>query len=215
METTFPGALKANVTTTATSWDEVGDNLDHSCWFGTRGGKMVTNINKNYGGTSPATQNRKGYCAKELRDTSPANLAAWGEDCNVKVLIYDVTSFFGHWADVVTVTPDPNDASKATLNLQDYEDNYDVTFTDIAAGDQIDFSGAPLDNVMRENFDQGDAVAGDDTVSVVLNPRPIPGVDKPQKIPTEEVWFYVVCECDPNTNNGMPTSTKTGKQLNP
>ena len=212
METTFPGALKANVTTNAASWDEVGDNLDHSCWFGIRGAKMVTNVNKNYGGNNPATQNGKKYCAKWIRDSSPANLAAWTEDCNVKVLVYDFMHFFGHWADVTSVTPDPTDANKASLNLQDYAANYNVAFSHLTSGDQIDFSAAPLNNTMRGNFDAGNPIAGDDTVPVLLTPRPEAG--KPIDVPTEEVWFYVVCECDATTN-ATPTTTKSGKTLNP
>ena len=37
---------------------------------------------------------------------------------------------------------------------------------------------------------------------------------KPIDVPTEEVWFYVVCECDATTN-ATPTTTKSGKTLNP
>ncbi len=214
MQRSFPGALKADVAINSQSWDEVGDNLDHSCWFGVRGEKMVENVNSNYGGDNPDTQDGKSYCASRIRDTSPANLAAWAEDCDVKVLIYDIPNIFGHWADVLSVTPDPTDPSRGTLNLQDYEDNYDVSLSNSASGDQVDFSGAPLDNTMRGNFDQSDPVAGDATATVALNPRPMPGEEpKLTEISIEAVWFYVVCECDPDTG-GMPTSTKSGKKLN-
>ena len=209
MESTFPGALKANVTTNATSWDEVGDNLDHSNWFGTRGGKMVSNVNANYGGATPATQNGKQYCAAQLTDTSPANLAAWAEDCDLKVLIYDLASAFGHWADVTAVTPNPADATKATLNFQDYGANYNVAYTrSTAVGTQIDFSAAPLNNTMRGNFDASDPVAGDGPTVVIVSAGSI------TVVPTESVYFYVVCECDPATG-GMPTTTQSGKTLNP
>lgn len=149
METTFPGSLPENVTTNRLYWDDVAENLDHSNTFGIRGCKMVKNINQNYGDDTPESSDRKRYCAGEIDDTSIANLAAWAEDCDVKLLVFDLPEF-GHWVDVNQV-----DLAAGTLEIQDYGDRYNVSYD----GDAEDITVPRGNGPLAEEF--GGEVAGD------------------------------------------------------
>lgn len=198
METYFPGALKNNVRTNAASWDEVGDNLDHSCTFGIRGNKLVDNVNKNYGNATPKSQNGQAYCAGKISraNATATNLANWAEDCNVKLLVYDFSSFFGHWVDVNKVNIDPNDPNSGILELQDYQFAYSVNLTGPGFVGQatVDFSTANANSVMGKNFKGDNTLAGDSWY--------------------EPLGFTVVCKC--NVVNGkyqLPTVNSAGKPL--
>ena len=109
MLTTFPGALATTVATDRTQWDEVGDRIGHSCTIGTPSWTFVDMVNRSYGLSSTKAENRKRYCATVISNESPANLAAWNEDCNVKLLVFDLSGAFGHYADITAITPDPAD----------------------------------------------------------------------------------------------------------
>jgi hypothetical protein len=219
METTFPGALAPDVTTDPKKWDAVADTIGHRNWHGTP--LLASQVNEHLSGARTqvdrigpvavgaskvaqpsGTRDGKFYCAGRVGDERPANLAAWAEDCNLKVLVFDLPDF-AHWADVNRVTPDPNDASKATLQLQDYEKSYDVPCSHVAGTvldtTRMDFGADPAaaGSVMRGNFDAADPVAGDDL--------------------EESVSFWVVCECDRTTplDPKLPSVTKSGKPLAP
>jgi hypothetical protein len=201
MTTTFPGALKANVTTNAASWDAVGASIDHSNWFGTRGAKLVSNVNKNFQGASNVSQDGRQYCAAKIKDVSPANLAAWQEDCNLKVLTFEFSNGFGHWADVTQVTPNANNPNAATLRLQDYGANYQVGYTVannvLTQTPMVDFSHpSAAGSTMAGNFNGTNTIAGDDW--------------------DEPTGFSVVCPCDTSgTTPKMPGATRSGKTLLP
>jgi hypothetical protein len=187
MNSTFPGSVRADVRTNTTAWDEVGDNLDHSNTVGTRGGKMVDNINKNYRDKISSADGVK-YCAAEIDNTSAANLAAWAVDCNVKLLIYDLPEF-GHWADITAINGN-------RFTLQDYDKSYDVTYNE--SSENIDFSTADRSSVMGKEFQGSDVIAGDD---------PLERVD---------FYVVCRCNTSFSTANPpMPTSNSHGTQLIP
>ncbi|MCV0431148.1 phage tail protein [Nitrosopumilus sp.] len=148
METTFPGALSHDIRTNSAQWDRLGDNLDHSNTFGERGGKFVENVNKNFG-NKVITGNGKKYCAAEIEDTTPANLEAWNDICNVKMLVYDIPSF-GHWVDLTSI-------SGNKITYQDYGHNHPATFD----GKVVDFSNSNLGGPMKDHFRGNNAKAGD------------------------------------------------------
>jgi hypothetical protein len=186
MITTFPGSLPSDVTTNPKSWDKIGDAIDHSNWFGERGAKLVDNVNKNFGEIHPQSSNGKRYCAGKLSDTSLANLEAWNEDCNLKMLIYDWPEF-GHWVDVTAINGN-------TLTIQDYSVNATVTYN--PSDESVDFSSAQNTIMARSNFNGNDKVAGDDPFEIVI--------------------FTVVCECDTSSGKEkLPSQTRSGKTLKP
>ncbi|MGA1842643.1 MAG: hypothetical protein ACMUIU_18665 [bacterium] len=186
MITTFPGSLPSDVTTNPRSWDKIGDAIDHSNWFGERGAKLVDNVNENFGEIHPQSSNGKRYCAGKLSDTSLANLEAWNEDCNLKMLIYDWPEF-GHWVDVTAINGN-------TLTIQDYSVNATVTYN--PSNKSVDFSSAQNTEMATSNFNGNDKVAGDDPFEIVI--------------------FTVVCECDISSGKGkLPGQTRSGKTLKP
>jgi phage tail-like protein len=148
METTFPGALSHDIRTSKAQWDRLGDDLDHSNTFGERGGKFVDNVNKNFG-DRVITGDRKNYCAAEIEDTTPANLEAWSDVCNIKMLIYDIPSY-GHWVDI-------NSVSGNTLNFQDYSYSHSATFD----GKVVDFSSSGTGGPTMSHFKGSNTKAGD------------------------------------------------------
>ncbi|QUC64153.1 phage tail protein [Nitrosopumilus sp. K4] len=148
METTFPGALSHDIRTSKAQWDRLGDNLDHSNTFGERGGKFVDNVNKNFG-DRVITGDRKNYCAAEIEDTTPANLEAWSDVCNIKMLIYDIPSY-GHWVDI-------NSISGNTINFQDYNYSHSATFD----GKVVDFSSSGTGGPTLSHFKGSNTKAGD------------------------------------------------------
>lgn len=188
MQRTFPGALPADAGTNAASWDGVGDNLDHSNTFGERPGKMVDEINDNYGTSPPRSRDGKRYCATELDDTSAANLGAWAEDCDLKMCILDVTSVWGHWVDITGV-----DAGQKKLSFQDYEDTGTVNYSEDS--ENVDFSSAP-NTTMGRHFNGTNTTAGD-------------GIG-------ETVTFVAVCACDTSSSDPkMPSTNSKGQTLAP
>ena len=189
METNFPGSLPSDVRTNPDQWDRVGKNLDHSNTIGEKGNKFVERVNRRYRDRTWAA-NGKNYCAAELDDTSPANLAAWSECCNLSLLVYDLVTVFGHWVDVTKVNGDE-------LTLQDYDKNYKVKYD--GPNENVDFSTAPTDSAMGDHFRKrpfSKAIAGDGLFEIVD--------------------FYVVCGCDISSGKKeMPKTTKSGKRLKP
>lgn len=188
MQRKFPGSLPPNVDGKSnpndpTDWDKVGDDLDHSNTFGERGSKMVENINKNFR-DKPGAANGKRYCAGELSDISVANLAAWAEDCDLKLLVYDLPTF-GHWVDLTGITPT---ATGADLTIQDYSSSYTVSYND--RDGTIDFTNAAGSTMGN----RGKRFGG--------------------KNPLEQFYFCVVCECDEkNGKQTLPKHTHSGKTL--
>lgn len=203
METKFPGSLKPDVSTNPTSWDEVGDNLDHSNTFGARAAKMKSNVNANYGGTSGKSANSRAYRQHRLSDTTPANLEAWAEAGNLKLLVYNFLGRFGHWVDVTAVTPSTTDPNEATLEIQDYGHAYTVTYRKptgwlVDPQGAIDFSSAASGSVMGTEFSSasGNNIAGDNA--------------------WEPLGFSVTYDAGPKTSPSttLPTTTASGKTLN-
>jgi hypothetical protein len=209
-ETKFPGALAADVTTNPQKWDAVADTIGHTNLLGNAGTTMVTYVNAAMSGTfgqlqgmptaTPSkTLDGKFYCAGRIFDRSPANLAAWSEDCNLRIVFFDIEvdfwNSFAHWVDVNQVTPDPMDATKATFAVQDYGVAFGAGYD--SAGNDLDFGVDPATatSVTARNFTGGNTVCGDSA--------------------DEFVGFYVVCECD-RTNPDfpiLPRMTKSGKPL--
>ena len=216
MQSTFPGALAPDVTTNPTEWDRAAGFIGHTNTFGTPGTVLIDQVDQlngvgvdvvtNLKFQEPSrTRDGKFYCADRISDVGVANLAAWNEDCDLKALAYDVYTGgkpFGHWIDVNSVTPDPADATKATLNVQDYAASYDVGYEsdgDGANDPTADFGVDPAaaGSVMASDFAGGNRVCGDDS--------------------DERLYFYVVCECDRSDPLWpvLPSTTKSGKPLAP
>jgi hypothetical protein len=209
METTFPGSLPANVKTDPDRWDEVAWRMGHVNLWGTPGFLFTGTINRNWTGVEedpqlkelveidPLAEDGKYYCAAKLSDVSPSNLAAWREDCDLKLLAYQLALPNGHWVNVDGVTPDPTAPGRASLKIQDYEESYSVGYQDASGDPQVDFLTAAPGSAMRELFGSSNTLAGDDWF--------------------EPLGFYVVCECDKTTPlyPELPSQTKSGKPLLP
>ena len=185
---TFPGALPKNVASYPERWDEVADNINQTNKFGTPAAQLVAGVNRNYFWKSKAL-NGKLYCAWELKNVTKANLSAWHQECDLKVLVYDVDAekglqkrgvgdekerkkkrgvAWGHWLSIVEM-------DGPTFKVQDYDDDYRIRYINVPKP-QLDFSFEEKDSTSRARFDDQDPIAGD-------------GVG-------ESIHFVAVCECD-------------------
>ncbi|MCB0278700.1 MAG: hypothetical protein KDD94_04310 [Calditrichaeota bacterium] len=184
METTFPGAVKSDSLRSRSEWDRVGDNIGHSNTFGARAGVIIDHVNKNFGQNPPASRDGKKYCAIEIKDTRPQNLRNWNEKCDVKMLLYDKVHIWGHWLDVDSVKGD-------TIQFIDYGNKSQGKYD--PKKKEIDFSGLKTFHPTKTQFKSAnnDSICGNDF--------------------GEEVYFIVICECDPNTEDHMPMSGAHGQ----
>ena len=187
----FPGALAPDALTNPTEWDRIAESISHSS-IGITGSTMVEYINKNYA-DKEGTADHKRYCAAELNDHSSVNLAAYAEDCDIKLLVYDPINMgvepFGHYVEITSVDP-----TSKRIGIRDNNDSYTVPYDESTPS--IDLTRAPTTTPLGKHFSGADHIAGDGIF--------------------EKLVFVAVCPCDTSHGQGkMPKTTRSGKTLNP